>query len=64
MYIQDRWEIELEDALCAATPADVLTILRKIKMWIAGYCITCGKCNDMDAEPKHCNCLNKGDWYG
>ena len=59
---QAPWEIALEDALCAASPAEVLVILRKIKGWTCGYCVTCGTWNDTCGGKRGCDCPNKGDW--
>jgi hypothetical protein len=40
MSKQEPWEEALEDALAVATPAEVLTILRKIKGWLVGLSMT------------------------
>ena len=59
---QEPWEIALEDALCAASPAEVLVILRKLKGWLCGYCVTCGTWNDTCGGKRGCDCPNKGEW--
>jgi hypothetical protein len=58
---QEKWEIELEDALGAATPEQVLVIMRKIKGWLCWYCITCGAWNNMCGGRRGCDCPNKGE---
>jgi hypothetical protein len=64
MSKQETWEEALEDALTTSTPAEVLTILRKIKGWLVGYCVTCGVWNDTCGAKRGCNCGYKGEWYG
>lgn len=59
---QTPWEETLEDALADATPAEVLVILDKIKMWTFGYCVTCGTWNNMQGGRAGCSCLHKGEW--
>jgi hypothetical protein len=58
---QFPWEIALEDALAAATPKQVVVILRRIKGWLVGYCETCGAYTDPLKNNK-CSCPNKGFW--
>jgi len=62
--MQEPWEIELEDALAKASPQEVLTILRKIKGWVHGYCVTCGTWNNTHGggARHNCNCQYKGEW--
>lgn len=60
--IQEPWEVLLEDALATASPEEVLSILRKIKGWTAGYCITCGQYNDTCGGKMGCKCAVKGEW--
>ena len=62
MSKQEPWEEALEDALCAATPDKVLSILLKIKSWTYGYCTTCGTWNDTQGGKAGCNCPDKGEW--
>ena len=56
------WEEKLEDALCDAAPEGVLDILRRIKMWTYGYCVTCGVWNDTNGGKRGCKCEVKGEW--
>ena len=58
----EKWEIELEDALCKASPEKVLDILAKLKGWLVGFCETCGVYSP-GFEKINCNCEYKGKWY-
>lgn len=60
---QFPWEIALEDALAAATPEQVVVILRRIQGWLVGYCVTCGVYTDLHKARSRCSCPNKGFWY-
>ena len=62
MTTQDPWEIALEDALAKSTPSEILIILRKIKGWLCGYCVTCGVWNDTCGGKRGCDCEYKGEW--
>jgi hypothetical protein len=58
---QVPWEIELEKALSAATPEQVLEILHKIEGWTHGYCVSCGTFNVYGTK-RQCSCDFKGFW--
>jgi hypothetical protein len=60
----EPWEEALEDALFKATPAQVLTILFKIRGWLCGFCTTCGEYNDTCGGKRGCDCPYKGEWDG
>lgn len=59
---QSAWEVALEDALCDATPVQVLEILGKIEGWTLGYCVSCGEYNNTNGSSRGCRCEYKGWW--
>lgn len=40
------WECALEDALCKASPEEIVHILQKVRGWTGGYCPECGHYDD------------------